>query len=208
FDLYSTPPPDVRYSAQYFDGLDFNTAFKLQPVYPVVEPSGSIRSWVFDTLTPTDAASASVLPGEHIPNLADLLPITGQLENAFKQGSRSVQAQLVVGGVVQNVVWRFVKIRLFVAINNNRVPVLFSSRLWQHIEEDSVLSGFWRPRFQNLRIHARIVGFVSTSYPAWKCGYFLGEEWVEEDVANTLAEFTYLKNTHSDNPANVLILPT
>lgn len=96
FDLYSTPS-DVCYSAQYFYGLDFNAAFKLQPVYPVIEPSGSIRLWVFDTLTPTDVASALVLPGEHILNLADLLPITGQLENVFKQGLCSIQAHLVVG---------------------------------------------------------------------------------------------------------------
>jgi hypothetical protein len=47
---------------------------------------------------------------EHIPSLADLLPIASHLENAFQQGSCTVQAQLIAGGVVQNVVWHFIKV--------------------------------------------------------------------------------------------------
>ncbi|TEB29584.1 hypothetical protein FA13DRAFT_1793240 [Coprinellus micaceus] len=184
FDLYLMPLLNAHYSAQYFNRLDFNAVFKLQPVYPVVKPSGSIGLWVFDTLTPMDVATI------------------------LRMHSNKDHVQLIASGVVQNVVWHFIKIHLFVTINNNQGPILLSLCLWQHIEADSILSGFWRSPFQNIHIHAHIVGFMSPSYLAWKCGYFLEDEWIEEDITNTLAEFTYLKNVHLDNPANILILST
>jgi hypothetical protein len=47
--------------------------------------------------------------------------------------------------------------------------------------------------FSRYTITSPINGFHSTKFPLWKLGYFLDEEWLQDEVLDGLAKLVYFK---------------
>jgi hypothetical protein len=75
--------------------------------------------------------------------------------------------------------------------------------------------------FQNSLVTSKIQGFCVSDFQLDKLGCFLGESWLEEDVFNSLLEFSYFRKAHyiqsstdnfsstdSDCISDTLFLPT
>lgn len=64
--------------------------------------------------------------------------------------------------------------------------------------------------FENQTITAAILGFHGTSFPLWKLGSLLGDQWVHEDVLNGLSELLYFRTAVSglDDTIRFIYLPT
>ncbi|KAJ7784245.1 hypothetical protein B0H16DRAFT_1296065 [Mycena metata] len=204
---YATPAPTLKFSPQYFTALTFTHTASLE--YPRIATSRIIEGWSFNANVPATASGTLVQPGEYIPYLQDLLPISRKMEPAFAIGMRSVDIILVIDGQRTVVQYHFSKIRLLIAINNNQGAVSAGRSLVNHIVANNILSPPDLERFHDLPILSPIYGFQSARFPLWKIGCLLGETWLEEDVLNTLLELVYLQETMvctSDPP--LLILPT
>ncbi|KAJ7653251.1 hypothetical protein DFH06DRAFT_994401, partial [Mycena polygramma] len=209
FSEYATPVPTLKYSPQYFSSLTFARVENLD--YPDITTSPStIERWCFSNDIPTTATGNVIQPGERIPRLQDLLPISRDMERAFTDGARSVDIVLNVGGGQRvNTQFHFSKIRLLIAVNNNHAAILGAQNLLQHIVDSALLSPADLERFRALHIFGSIFGFQSTQFPLWQLACLLGETWLEEDVVNALLELLYLKETmNSTDDPSLIILST
>ncbi|KAJ7672935.1 hypothetical protein B0H17DRAFT_910645, partial [Mycena rosella] len=207
FSEYATPASTLKFSPQYFASLTFARTNSID--YPEIAPSGILEGWCFSDETTYTASGTLVQPGELIPCIQDLLPIARQMEQAFGNGMRSVDVCLNYNGRKDGSKYLFSKIRLLIAINNQRAAVLGARSLFQHINSNNLLSPVDLERFGDLCISAPISGFQITQFPLWKLKCLLGETWLEEDVVNSLLELSYLRKTmHSTADPSLIILPT
>ncbi|KAJ7690272.1 hypothetical protein B0H17DRAFT_936250, partial [Mycena rosella] len=187
FSDYATPRPSLKYSPEYFASLTFEVAQSIN--YPAIAAPGLITGWCFDSDEPCSADGTLVQPGEVVPHANDLLPISRTMEAAYLAGSRSV----VVNLGERQVPYHFSKVRLLLAIKNNR-PAVFSARsLYTHISANNILLPSDLERFQSLRIREPVAGLQVTRFSLWTLVCLLGETWLD-DVVNALLELLYLKN--------------
>lgn len=77
-----------------------------------------------------------------------------------------------------------------------------------HVLENLHLSPFLLRDFEQYRIMDPISGFYITEFPLWKLGCLLGENWLEEDVQNVLAEMLYFRNSATHDDHSFVYLPT
>ena len=88
-----------------------------------------------------------------------------------------------------------------------------------HIQSDSFNLGPALETFKNSLITSKIQGFCVSDYQLDKLGCLLGELWLEEDVFNSLLEFSYFRKAHyiqssTDDPSSIdcisdtILLPT
>lgn len=94
-------------------------------------------------------------------------------------------------------------------INNNQLPVDYSRRLLGHISTHSMLSSIHVQKFSTSTIRSPVAGFCITDYPLWKLGCLLDENWLEEDVLNSLLELLYfhLAAVSMNSEPTALFLP-
>ncbi|KAL4259473.1 MULE transposase domain-containing protein [Pleurotus pulmonarius] len=208
YETFSRPPSTQRYSSEYFKSLTFAHAANLD--YPPILPPDSIPSWVWHTDVPGSASANLILPSDVVPHLVDLQPILRAMPEAFSSGSRSVILKLVVNGEEKNVHYHFSKLNLFRLINNNEKTVTSARRLIQELSSSlPVASLVW---FQQQRVSDPLCGLFGASFPLWKLGCLLDENWLEEDVLNAIAEITYFseaaRNPIPTNIPSFLYLPT
>jgi hypothetical protein len=84
-----------------------------------------------------------------------------------------------------------------------------------HIQSDSFNLGPALETFQNSLVTSKIQGFCVSDFQLDKLGCLLGESWLEEDVFNSLLEFSYFRKAHhirssTDDPisTDTILLPT
>ncbi|KAJ7785370.1 hypothetical protein DFH07DRAFT_726414 [Mycena maculata] len=207
FFEYVSPPSSLKYSPSYFTSLTFLRAASLD--YPSIASTSIIEHWCFSNEVPTTASGTLIQPGELIPRVQDLLPISREMQQAFAAGYRSVDVVLNHAGHRTGLCYHFSKIRLLIAINNHHAAVLAAGALYQHVITSNLLSSADAERFGNSRITTPISGFQVTDFPLWKLGCLLGEAWLEEDVVNALLELLYFHNAmNSNDDPSFIILPT
>ena len=90
------------------------------------------------------------------------------------------------------------QIHLCIIINNFRMPVRYSAQLYVHLATRKLIPLQFFEQLGHTFITAPISGFHVSSYPLWKLGYFLDENWLEEDILNTLAEMLYFQTAAVD----------
>ncbi|KAF9486721.1 hypothetical protein BDN71DRAFT_1374270, partial [Pleurotus eryngii] len=157
--------------------------------YPPILPSDSIPSWVWHTDVPGSAPANLILPSDVVPHLVDLQPILRAMPEVFSSGSCSVILKLVANGEEKNVHYHFSKLNLFRLINNNEKTVTSARRLIQELSSSLLVTSLvW---FQQQRVLDPLHGLFGSSFPLWKLGCLLNENWLEEDVLNATAEITY-----------------
>ena len=83
--------------------------------------------------------------------------------------------------------------RLVQEVCNYTEPVALARRLLLHLHSYDILPPHILQRFRNYAITSPINGFYSTKFPLWKLGYFLSEEWLQDEVLDGLAELVYFK---------------
>ncbi|TFK17223.1 hypothetical protein FA15DRAFT_605543, partial [Coprinopsis marcescibilis] len=210
FKNYSTPVPNQLYSNEFFNHITFSLAAKMP--YPTIAPDRSLTMWTFDPDTPTNMAAMEVDEGKAIPSSRDLHPIVSQMERAYNEGSRSVVITLTTGGRTKNLVYHFMKIRLCVNVNNNHGPITQAKDIFTRLS--SLLSPLLRLKLGQSCICSQIQGFMVGTFPLYKLGTLLGEEWIEEDVLNALCELCYFRthpnviNGSGKSMARSLVVPT
>lgn len=119
FTSYTTPGPQTAYSTSYFNLLTFQRVSELD--FPKICPRGSIIHFVFDAETPITSSGTLITPGEQIPHIDDLLPISRDMEKAFLTGARSVVVTLLVSGHAETRLYHFSKVRhLFPSVEATR----------------------------------------------------------------------------------------
>lgn len=103
FTTYVTPHPHTRFSAESFAAITVAEAHNIvqNNRLPAILPKDSIKRWVFDRTVPTAIPEILVTAGEAIPCVQDILPITQEMAEAFKQGARCVVLELGGGNFVQ-----------------------------------------------------------------------------------------------------------
>ncbi|KAK6974439.1 hypothetical protein R3P38DRAFT_2811996 [Favolaschia claudopus] len=207
FIEYATPVATPKYSPQYFASLTFLRVQELD--YPKIATSSIVKSWSFTDNIPSTALGTVIQPGELVPFLDDVLPISREMAAAFAAGSRAVRVRLSIEGHEREVELHFSKIRVYVAINNHSRAIAAARELYLHIVTTSLLSRVDILFFSELRIFDSISGFDITSFPLWKLSCLLGETWLEEDVLNALLELQYLQETSASiHDPSIVILPT
>ena len=102
------------------------------------------------------------------------------------------------------------KLRLFVNLNNYRIPQDYACRLVAHLTSEPCFSPLLVAKFCELKIASCIAGFSITDFPLWKLGCFLDENWLEEDLVNGLLELLYfrLAATSFQSHSPFIFLPT
>ncbi|KAK6981432.1 hypothetical protein R3P38DRAFT_2578397 [Favolaschia claudopus] len=96
FIEYATPVATPKYSPQYFASLTFLRVQELD--YPEIATSSIVKSWSFTDNIPWTALGTVIQPGELVPFLDDVLPISREMEAAFAAGSRAVRVRLSIEG--------------------------------------------------------------------------------------------------------------
>lgn len=92
--------------------------------------------------------------------------------------------------------------------------IALACRLLLHLRSHNILSLHVLQDFSHYAITSPINGFHSTKFPLWKLGYFLDEEWLQDEVLDGLAELAYFKaaassgNTTLSRAPTFLYLPT
>ena len=94
-------------------------------------------------------------------------------------------------------------------------PVTLAHQLLLHLHSYNILPPHILQRFSHYAITSPINGFYSMKFPLWKLGYFLGEEWLQDEVLDGLAKLMYFKtaatavpnNTTLNQPPTFLYLP-
>jgi len=109
FDDYSSPPPHLPFSANYFSNLVFGQAAELQ--YPAIAPPGAVTSQKFSTEEPTHTAATLVLVLDVIPSICDLLPTTSAMEGAYAEGMRSVVVEFQINDKEYCYCYHFMKVQ-------------------------------------------------------------------------------------------------
>lgn len=104
----------------------------------------------------------------------------------------------------------FLKLRLFVNLNNYRIPQDYARRLVAHLTTEPCFSPSLVAKFCEFKISSCIAGFSVTDFPLWKLGCFLDENWLEEDLVNGLLELLYfrLAATSFQSHSPFIFLPT
>jgi hypothetical protein len=99
---------------------------------------------------------------------------------------------------------------LFVLVNNHAKPVELARQLTGHFLACNHLSPAICQVFEDQVITRPISGLTVTNFPLWKLGCLLGENWLEEDVANALSELLYFRHgaASTDVKPTTLFLPT
>lgn len=93
-------------------------------------------------------------------------------------------------------------------INNNYEAFHAAIDLWSHVTTYLGLSETFVDRFEGQRIKALVSGFYGTDFPLWKLSSLLGEQWVEEDVLNGMAELLYFRTAARLGHTGFKYLPT
>ena len=79
-----------------------------------------------------------------------------------------------------------------------------------HIQSDSFNLGPALVTFQNSLVISKIQGFCVSDFQLDKLGCLLGESWLEEDVFNSLLEFSYFQKAHyiqrTDNSSSTVCI--
>lgn len=63
-------------------------------------------------------------------------------------------------------------------------------------------------RFGELMITTQISGFAIARYPLWTLGCLLDEDWLEEDVLNSMLELQYFRHAARSTDHSPIFLPT
>lgn len=92
------------------------------------------------------------------------------------------------------------------------MPVALSHQLFQHLCSHNLLPSPLLQKFGRLNITSPVHGLYSTKFPLWKLGYFLEEEWLQDEVLDGLAELVYFQaganSVHIGASPSALYLPT
>ncbi|KAH7903228.1 hypothetical protein BJ138DRAFT_1020965, partial [Hygrophoropsis aurantiaca] len=208
FSAYSTPNESSAYSTHYFNHITFERAAGVE--YPTIAPAGAVSKWFFHADIPANAQATLILPGEIIFHVNDVQPIIQEMESAFMDGARSVCIEALIDGEIVTRVYHFAKIRSFVLINNHKHPILLARQLFGHVTTKLNISQEYAESFAKEIITRQMQGLYVTDFPLWKLGYLLDENWVEEDVLNSLAEMLYFRLAAEsvDRDPTFLFLPT
>ncbi|KAJ7713760.1 hypothetical protein DFH07DRAFT_711052, partial [Mycena maculata] len=194
---YETPSYSTKYSKHYFDSLTFRQCVDLYVAPPGTHPyilrPKCLISFHFDAEVPTSEEEIIVVAAENIPHIADLLEVTKGLESAYDVGAHAVWLDLSVNGHRSSVRYHFSKLRLVINICNNFPHIKNAAEILLHIEESGILHPHWIELFGTEHIHATIHGFQVTQYPLHKLSCLLGENWVEDDVGDSITELAYLR---------------
>ncbi|KAJ7142830.1 hypothetical protein C8R44DRAFT_726146 [Mycena epipterygia] len=200
FGLYSTPSYSTKFSLHYFDSLTFNDCADIMDTVvatseqrvPRILPIDHLVSFHFDAGVPTSEGETMVADGEEIPHLNDLLKITQIIESAYnEQDARSL--------------------RLFINICNNVPHINHASALIAHLRSSNILQPDRIEAFGTTRIHEHIRGFQVAQYPLYKLSCLLEENWVEDDIGDSMSKLTYLRLASfraNDSDPPFLFLPT
>lgn len=229
YGKYASPNTLAMYSSQFFNELTFERASWLAKDYPVIASPGAMIHWVFHDAVPASAMATVVVPGEVIPHIKDLLPICKQMEDAFNAGQRSVVATFLESGqyIEKNIHFSKVstslcstvllcnkltdmQIRLFMLINNNKKMVEYASGVFDQLTFNKLASDVVE-KFKRACIMSPVSGFFVTAFPLWQLGCLLNENWLEEDVLNSMAELLYFRTaatTSQGNDPSFIFLPT
>lgn len=106
---YSTPPPHLIYSDEFFKQITLQFAAAMD--YPVIAPRGAL-TWTFDTLIPSATSEISVVQEDWVPCYEDLWPICKQMSTAFNEGKRSVVMNITVNSETRSQICHFIKVGL------------------------------------------------------------------------------------------------
>ncbi|KAF9457958.1 hypothetical protein BDZ94DRAFT_1336366 [Collybia nuda] len=205
---FSTPRPHAAYLLKFFQKLTFTRSCELS--YPKIAPPKSIVAWDFSDDVPSNASGTVILHHDIIPDATDLLPITQLMEDEYQLGRRSVVLKFCIlesGEIIEHQC-HFAKIRLFVIVNNHRKAVDYSQRLFNHLQTSPAFSTSLVERFGELMITAQISGFAIAHYPLWTLGCLLDENWLEEDVLNSMLELQYFRHAARSTDHSPIFLPT
>ncbi|KAJ7278784.1 hypothetical protein C8J57DRAFT_1059407 [Mycena rebaudengoi] len=191
FALYSSPEKSAQYSVTWFQKLTFSGSIKL--IYPLIQKPQNIVQWAFSPEIPAGHATTMIDINEPVPHMADLVPISKEMEAAYSAGSRSVAVTFTVDGKRSEQLYQFSKIRLFIHINNYQVAVQSAHNLVHHLSTSSIVSSGFFSAFITLPILSAIRGLRGSTFPLWKLSCLLREEWLHEDILNALAELMYFQ---------------
>ncbi|KAJ7027816.1 hypothetical protein C8F04DRAFT_1266601 [Mycena alexandri] len=184
---YATPHPQTRYSAEFFSALTM--AQTPQIILPKILQEGGLKGFVFTQIEPTAVDEIIVTAGDAIPCVKDLLDIIQQFEDAYRRGARSVC--IGVGSEFKKC--HFSKIRLFMNINNNYLPLQWAARMVDRVVSHSLLLPAVIEDFKRCKFSEPLAGFHVTETPLYNLGCLLGEQWAMEDVINARAELIYFR---------------
>ncbi|KAK6984345.1 hypothetical protein R3P38DRAFT_3292429 [Favolaschia claudopus] len=95
---YATPVATLKYSPQYFASLTF-FACPGAGLPREIATSSIVKSWSFTDNIPSTALGTVIQPGELVPFLDDVLPISREMAAAFAAGSRAVRVRLSIEGM-------------------------------------------------------------------------------------------------------------
>ena len=91
---------------------------------------------------------------------------------------------------------------------NYAEPITLACRLLLHLRSYNILPPHVLQHFGRFTITSPINGFHTTKFPLWKLGYFLDEEWLQDEVLDGLAELTYFKAAATATPNDTSRPPT
>ncbi|KAF5378116.1 hypothetical protein D9615_007548 [Tricholomella constricta] len=138
-----------------------------------------------------------IAPHEIIPDLTDLSPIMRELEDQYKLGRRSVLLYRRYPGSddTSEQLCHFTK---------------FSREILSYITSHPSFSDTLVTKLGDSAIRTSVAGFGVADYPLWKLGCLLSENWLEEDVLNSLLELLYFRisATSGELYPRFLFLPT
>ncbi|KAJ7233440.1 hypothetical protein C8J57DRAFT_1003542, partial [Mycena rebaudengoi] len=113
FALYSSPEKSAQYSVTWFPKLTFSGSIKI--IYPVIQKPQNIVQWAFSPEIPAGHAATVIDINEPVPHMADLVPISKEMEAAYSAGSRSVAVTFTVDGKRSEQLYHFSKVCLFIS---------------------------------------------------------------------------------------------
>ena len=202
--------------------------------FPNSLPKGSVLTWTFDTAVHNTPQALTIQSFELIPRYDDIRNIIELMPQAYVESARSVNLTLSIPGASPlDITYHFSKVssicfisyifratdvqylqfRLIQEVCNYTEPVTLAHRLLLHLHSYDILPPHVLQKFSRYAITSTINGFYSTKFPLWKLGYFLDEEWLQDEVLDGLAELVYFKAAATDNttlscPPTFLYLPT
>ncbi|KAF7293813.1 hypothetical protein HMN09_01177100 [Mycena chlorophos] len=207
YDAATRTPDDYLFSRRFFARLTIETAAELARSgrLPVALAEGSITRWVFDTVEALGTYQCSVAPGEAIPCLNDLQPITATMQEAFKtRGARTVCIE--INGKMYRL--SFAKICLIRDVHNQIRLLNQVLRLLDRVESASLLSGQLLADFKACRFGETIAGFHVSRSAVWDLSCIVDEDWLTDDVVNLRLEQMYYMcaaETPGEDPAALLL---
>ncbi|KAJ7620039.1 hypothetical protein B0H17DRAFT_905135, partial [Mycena rosella] len=192
YTAYVTPHPHTRFSAESFAAITVAEAHDIvqNNRLPAILPKDSVKKWVFDRAVPTAIPEILVTAGEAIPCVQDILPITQEMDEAFKQGARCIVLELLAGNFVR---YHLSKLTLIKNINNQAYPLSVISSLLDHVERYGLLRPHLIDELKGNRFSEPLAGFHVTETALYSLGCLLNERWALEDILNARAELNYFR---------------